>query len=63
MDNLILYHGLSQLQSFRRYIPQHLQFVSRLSDQRTQSNGNGQSYHSGSGNSYAHGILQNVGAK
>ena len=41
-------------------ILQHLQFILRATDKRTQRNGDGQTNHSRSRNAYTHSILQNI---
>lgn len=50
-------HGL------RRYVAQHLQLVFRPADQRPERHGDRQTDHPRTGNSHAHGVLENVGTQ
>ena len=50
-------HGLG------RYVAQHLQLVFRPADQRPERHGDRQTDHPRTGNSHAHGVLENVGTQ
>jgi len=63
MNSFIFDHLLSFSKRFRCQVTQYFEAISRLADQRTQSNRYRQPDHSGSRNSDTHRILQDVGAQ
>ena len=63
LDGLCFNHFFTGFNGFRRAVFQHFQLVFRFSDQCSQGNGNGESDHVRSGNTYTHGIFQNIGAE
>ena len=62
-DPPLVDHAAAALNSLRRHVAQHLQQVLRTPDQRPEGYGDRQADHPRTGDSDAHGILEDVGAQ